>query len=157
MASIINNSELDSSNDINSASLSVYYLDTYLFLFLLICSSIGLIFNILCIVRYCRRPSLRSPFTYIFHFILIYCLLASLFINPSLLTGYYGYVFNYNRVYCKCYIVSGSLMYVGIAYTLLYAAIERHFLIFRRHSQLSYSRQILPMSIIFILALVTYV
>jgi hypothetical protein len=149
------NDTVANSTSINSNS--VYQLDSYLFIFVLISSSIGLIFNILCIRRYFRRSSLRSHFTYIFHFILIYCLLASIFINPSFLIGYFGYAFTYYRLYCKFYGIIGSSMYVGIAYSLLYASIERHYLSFRKNESLTYMRQILPMSFIYFIALLTYV
>src|ERR1700722_5233204 len=85
------------------SSSSVYQLDTSLLLLILIASFVGLFFNVLCIVRYYRHPALRTHFTYVFHFILFYCLLASLFINPSLLIGYYGEIFAKYRVYCRCY------------------------------------------------------
>lgn len=134
-----------------------YQLDTLFLVFIVISSLIGLIFNILCIIRYCRRPLLRTHFTYIFHFILIYCLIASLFINPSLLIGYYGYEFTNYHIYCKCYGIIGSFMYVGIAYSLLYTSIERHYLTSRQNGQLTIIRQILPMSSILIIAFITYV
>jgi hypothetical protein len=148
-----------SNNQTNNTNLflSIYELNISFFLFIIISSLIGLIFNILNIVRYYRRPLFRTHFTYIFHFILIYCLLASLFVNPSLLIGYYEDIFTHNYIYCKCYGVVGSFMYVGIAYSLLYASIERHYLTFHRNGQLTYIRQILPMSLISIIAFLTYV
>jgi hypothetical protein len=156
MAFATRNDELNVTNGTSfSSSISVYQLDSYLFIFTIISSLIGLYFNILCIRRYYLRSSLRSHFTYIFHFILIYCLLASIFINPSLLIGYYGYAFTYFRVYCKFYGVIGSGMYIGIGYSLLYASIERHYLSFRKNGLLTYKRQILPMSLILLIALMT--
>jgi len=148
-----------SDNRTNNTNLfvSIYELNTSFFLFIIISSLIGLIFNILSLIRYCRRPLFRTHFTYIFHFILIYCLLASLFVNPSLLIGYYGDVFINNYIYCKCYGLFGSFMYVGIAYSLLYGSIERHYLTFHQNGQLTYTRQILPMSLISIIAFITYV
>lgn len=136
---------------------NIYQLNSSLFIFVVVSSSIGLILNILCLIRYYRRPLLRTHFTYIFHFILIYCLLASLFVNPSLLIGYYGNAFTYYEIYCKCYGVMGSFMYVGIAYSLLYASIERHYLLFRQNRQLTLRRQLLPMSLTLLIAFVTYV
>lgn len=151
MESITNYSETNNTNVV----LNIYQLNTYFFVIIIISSLIGCIFNILSLIRYCRRPALRTHFTYVFHFVLIYCLLASLFINPSLIIGYYGYAFANYQIYCKCFGVIGSFMYVGIAYSLLYASIERHYLTFRQNGQLTFIRQIVPMSLIFLISLVT--
>jgi hypothetical protein len=153
MGSSINDSQTNNTNSL----LYTYQLNTQFLVFIAISSLIGFIFNVLSIIRYCRRPLLRTHFTYTFHFILIYCLLASLFINPSLLIGYYGNAFHNYKIYCKCYGVIGSFMYVGIAYSLLYASIERHYLLFRQNRQLTLRRQLLPMSLTLLIAFVTYV
>jgi hypothetical protein len=147
----------DSQTNKTDLSLYTYQLNAAFLIFIIISSLIGLIFNILSISRYFRRSLLRTHFTYVFHFILFYCLLACLFINPSLLIGYYGYAFTNSEIYCKCFGILGSFMYVGIVYSLLYASIERHYLTFRQNTQLTITRQLVPMSLISIIAFITYV
>ena len=150
----VNYSSGNRTSTINTV-LYVYRLDVSLLVLISLGSSVGLIFNTLCLIRYCRYPSLRTHFSYVFHIVLFYCLLASLFVNPSLLIGYYGYAFAKYPLYCKCFGTIGSFMYVGIAYTLLYASIERHYLMFRPNGQLTLLRQLVPMSLIFFVAFLT--
>ncbi|UJR21375.1 hypothetical protein I4U23_024467 [Adineta vaga] len=109
---------------------------------------IGTIFTILCIIRYLREPDLRTHYTYIFYFILIYCLLSSCINVPIHLIGYYLNFFENSISLCQTSTVHYLTINIGMVTSLAYASVERHIFIFRKNGLLTWTRQLLPVSCI---------
>ncbi|CAF3848772.1 unnamed protein product [Adineta steineri] len=128
----------------NATIPSVYALGPTLATISSTCIIVGTCFSIICIYRYLRKPHLRTYFTYIFHYMLIYCLISSFINVPIFLTGYYLNLFEQSRHLCQYYATNALAINIGMVTCLAYASLERNYLIFRRNGLLSWRRQFLP-------------
>ncbi|CAF2521401.1 unnamed protein product [Rotaria sp. Silwood2] len=137
------NSSLTNSTK-NSTIPTVYSLGPGLVVASSISIVIGTFFSIISIYRYLRKPNLRTYFTYIFHYMLIYCLIASFINIPIFLTGFYLHLFEYSYRFCQYYNVNALSVNIGMVTCLAYTSLERHSLIFRQNGLLSWRRQIIP-------------
>ncbi|CAF4333461.1 unnamed protein product [Rotaria sp. Silwood2] len=111
---------------------------------------IGTIFSILCIIRYLKNSDLRTHYTYIFYFMLIYCLLSSVIRSPTFLIGHYLNLFKYSISLCNISTIHYLTVNIGMVTSLAYASIERHFLIFHKNGLLTWRRQLLPVTFILV-------
>ncbi|CAF0931721.1 unnamed protein product [Adineta steineri] len=105
---------------------------------------IGTIFSILCIINYVTQPSLRTHNTYIFYFMLIYCLISSFISVPIFLMGYYLNLFQNSISLCQTSTIHYLTINIGMVTSLAYASVERHYLIFRKNGLLTWTRQLFP-------------
>ncbi|CAF5120149.1 unnamed protein product [Rotaria sp. Silwood1] len=96
-----NNSLINITDD--STIPTIYALGPGLATISSICIIIGTFFSIISIYRYFRKPSLRTYFTYIFHYMSIYCLISSFINVPVFLMGYYLHLFDYSSHLCQYY------------------------------------------------------
>ncbi|CAF0821096.1 unnamed protein product [Rotaria sp. Silwood1] len=111
---------------------------------------IGTIFSILCIIKYFKNSDLRTHYTYVFYFMLIYCLLSSVIRSPTFLIGHYLNLFQYSLSLCAISTIHYLTVNIGMVTSLAYASIERHFLIFHKNGLLTWQRQLLPVTCILV-------
>jgi hypothetical protein len=112
-------------------------------------SVIGLIFTLLCFIRYVKVREMRNHFSYMFHVSLIYCLLSGLVVVPKQFIGYYFTLFEDNRLYCHLYYITITTVVIAMPSSVAWAIIERNIFIFQINRELSLQRQVLPNIIIF--------
>ncbi|CAF1102363.1 unnamed protein product [Rotaria sordida] len=135
---------------VNETIISVFTLGRPLVIINSIGITIGTIFSILCIIKYFKTPHLRTHYTYLFYFMLIYCLLSSMIRSPTFLIGHYLKIFQYPTSLCKISTIHYLSVNIGMLTSLAYASIERHFLIFHKNGLLTWRRQLLPVTCILV-------
>lgn len=110
-----------------------------------ISSLIGTIFSILGLIRFFREDDFRSYFNYIYHYMLIFCLINSVIYVPGFYAGVYFSWFIISPIYCTIFLIHAYAIFGGLAYLLMWASLERHIFYFRINSRISFSRQIFPL------------
>jgi hypothetical protein len=113
-----------------------------------ISSIIGTIFSILSLIRYFRERGFRSYFNYIYHNMLIFCLINSIIYVPSFYVGVYLSWFIIFPIFCTIFLIHSYAIFAGLAYLLMWSSLEQHIYYFRINRSISYCRQILPLIIV---------
>jgi len=115
-----------------------------------ISSLIGTIFSILSLIRYFCERDFRSYFNYIYHNMLIFCLINSIIYVPSFYVGVYLSWFIIFPIFCTIFLIHGYAIFAGLAYLLMWSSLEQHIYYFRINRSISYCRQIFPLIIVVI-------
>ncbi|CAF1114806.1 unnamed protein product [Didymodactylos carnosus] len=131
-----------------SAATTGYVLELYYLLIIVLSAFVGICFSLACLIRFLREPKLRTHFNYLFHYVIIFCIIGGLFSGPYFIAGYDLILFQKSIEFCHLHVVTGYFYFIAIPTTICFTSIERHVVMFRRNGVLTWKRQLIPFSLI---------